>query len=457
VSDGGGGANLLAPAEVVRIARRLEECGFSAWAVGGAVRDALAGGHPEDWDLATSARPSDVQRIFRRTVPLGIDHGTVGVIARSGRMYEVTTFRRDVETFGRRARVAFADRLEDDLERRDFTINAVAWHPLTHELRDPHGGVRDLAGRVLRTVGDPQQRFAEDRLRVLRALRFAGRFGLRIEPTTWSALEASARQLGKLSAERVREELWKVLSGQREPSLSLELYATSGVLAALYPELEACREIYPEETGGVDLWRFLLRTVDAVSAARPLLRLTALLHGLGYTAPAPAGSLPAHDRAARGAACARELLRRLRSSNAHADRVTHLIAHHEPLPAADAPDPALRRWIRGVGRDYLNDLFRLAFARCRARAGDGDGARRLLQLHARAATLLRARPPLHPTDLPVTGADLRAAGLAPGPVYSRILDELLERVTDEPSLNERQKLLELVSELARRTDDAPRP
>src|SRR5690554_2547911 len=150
---------LGAPDDLVDIVRRRERAGHPAWAVGGAVRDALAGIEPEDWDVATAARPEDVRRIFPRTVPVGIEHGTVGVLSRSGRMYEVTTFRRDVETFGRKARVRFSDSLEDDLERRDFTINAVAWHPLTGEVRDPHGGMDDLRDRVLRTVGEPRERF----------------------------------------------------------------------------------------------------------------------------------------------------------------------------------------------------------------------------------------------------------------------------------------------------------
>ncbi|MBW3572347.1 MAG: CCA tRNA nucleotidyltransferase, partial [Gemmatimonadetes bacterium] len=211
--------DLHPPPEVPSIARTLRDAGFDTWAVGGAVRDALAGGRPGDWDLTTAARPGDVRRLFRRTVPVGIAHGTVGVLGRDGHLYEVTTFRRDVETDGRHARVIFADTVDDDLQRRDFTINAVAWHPLTHELRDPHGGVPDLREGILRTVGDPAERFREDRLRVLRALRFAGRFGLRIDGATWGAAREAAPELVHLSAERVREELLKVLRQVDPPSL----------------------------------------------------------------------------------------------------------------------------------------------------------------------------------------------------------------------------------------------
>src|SRR5690554_2631650 len=155
--------DLSPPRGVVRITRRLEGAGFPTWAVGGAVRDRVAGRPAGDWDLATRARPDQVRSLFRRTVPIGIEHGTVGVLD-GGHMYEVTTFRRDVETFGRHAVVEFADDVEEDLARRDFTINALAWHPLTGELLDPFHGRRDLHERRLRTVGAPGDRFAEDYL-----------------------------------------------------------------------------------------------------------------------------------------------------------------------------------------------------------------------------------------------------------------------------------------------------
>ncbi len=164
------------PDGFLAIAERLEAGGFEAWGVGGAIRDAHMGVDRADWDIATDARPAQVRGLFPRTVPLGIEHGTVGVIAGDGTMYEVTTFRRDVETDGRHAVVEFAESIDEDLSRRDFTINAVAWRPATGELRDPFRGLADLDRGVLRAVGDPEQRFAEDYLRVLRGLRFAGRY-----------------------------------------------------------------------------------------------------------------------------------------------------------------------------------------------------------------------------------------------------------------------------------------
>lgn len=447
-------AELRAPGEVRWIARTLEEAGFSTWAVGGAVRDALAGRPPGDWDLTTAARPKQVRRLFRRTVPVGIEHGTVGVLARSGRMYEVTTFRRDVETDGRHAVVRFSDTVEEDLARRDFTINAVAWHPLTGEVRDPHGGVGDLRAGVLRTVGDPAERFREDRLRVLRALRFAGRFGLEVDGETWEAAREAAPELPRLSAERVREELMKVLREVERPSDSLRLYEGTGALGVLYPELQTCVGA-PDGAGEGDVWSHLLAACDAVPRSRPLLRLAALLHDVGKPAvreETPDGvRFPRHAEA--GAALARTLMKRIKCSNAETDLVTHLVAQHADLPSADAPGPEIRRWLRRVGPEHVPDLLRLRIADARARFGAEAAVRTELAAFARRARAeLRTRPPLSIGDLAIGGAELRALGIPPGPRYGEILRELLERVTDDPSLNRRERLEGMATEKPRPSD-----
>lgn len=435
--------DLAPPEEVVRIARRLEEAGFSTWTVGGAVRDALGGHHGArgDWDLTTAARPGQVQRLFKRTVPVGVAHGTVGVLGKDGTMYEVTTFRRDVETDGRHAKVSFSDSVEEDLQRRDFTINAVAWHPLTHELRDPHGGLPDLRARVLRTVGEARERFREDRLRVLRALRFAGRFGLRIDPATWEAARESAPELPHLSAERVREELMKVLREVERPSDSLRLYEASGALAALYPELQACVGV---DDGSEDVWTHLLRTADALPRERDALRLAALLHDVGKpVVRADGGGFP--DHAAAGAARVFEVMRRLKFSNAERDRAAHLVAQHEDLPSSEAPDAELRRWLRRVGRPYLRDLLRLEVADARGRAEPDEARlREAAALRRRVEALERAGAALEIGDLAIGGNDLRALGIPPGPAMGEVLRDLLEAVTDDPSLNTPEALAALV-------------
>lgn len=434
----------LEPPDAVRsIARKLEAAGYETWAVGGAVRDRVAGQPAGDWDLATRATPEDVMRVFRRTAPIGVRHGTVGVL-RGSEMYEVTTFRRDVETFGRHAVVEYADGIEEDLSRRDFTINALAWHPLTGELLDPHGGAADLRDRRLRTVGDAGERFSEDYLRVLRALRFAGQLDLEIEAATWTALVAAVSELDRLSAERVREELFKVMSQVRRASRSLELYHRAGVLASLYPELDAVTGEPPDQRGA--LWDRTLRAVDAVPASRPLLRVATLLHAVGMP--------PARTRDLRGgwrytghevlgATRARQIMERLKASNADIEWVGRLVRHQPELFPPDAPDPVVRRWLRHVGPDLVPDLFRVRFALYRAEhpAGRPDD---LLQRWATVRRVLRQRPALATGDLAIGGDDLKELGLEPGPRFGEILESLLDRVIGDPDLNNRDALIRLV-------------
>lgn len=439
---------LAAPAAVSDIARRLEDAGHPTWAVGGAVRDAAAGLPGGDWDLATRARPAEVRRLFRRTVPVGIEHGTVGVLGADGVLYEVTTFRRDVETTGRHAVIAFADRLEDDLARRDFTFNALAWHPLTGELRDPYDGLRDLEVGVLRTVGDPVERFAEDYLRVLRGLRFAGHFPLSVVPDTWVALVAAVPRLPELSAERIKEELWKVLGKTRRASASLSLYAASGALAVLYPELEAVVGLETELGGAALPWSETLASVDALPPTRPLLRAAALLHRTGWpearTRDLRGGwRFTGHEPAA--ARIAEAVLRRLRASNAETDGIRRLVALQSDLFPPDSGGAAVRRWLARVGPDHVPDVFRLRLALWRgAHPAGGPPPGDLLERWRAARLVLRSQPPLRLADLAVGGEELKALGLEPGPRFGEILASLLERVLEDPSLNRRDVLVELV-------------
>ena len=425
-----------APDSVRWVIRRLERAGFETWAVGGIVRDALAGRPAEvdDWDLATRARPQQVRRVFRRVVPIGVDHGTVGVLTREG-MYEVTTFRRDVETFGRRATVEFADDIEEDLARRDFTINAIAWHPLRRELRDPFGGTEDLAAGILRTVGDARTRFAEDFLRILRALRFAGRFALAIEPDTWFALCAHRQHLADLSPERVREELTKIL-GSARPSRALSLYAASGVLPILYPELARC--LNRRADGQADSWSAALQMVDIISRRYPLARLACLLGGIGMPSPGVDGELPPKERAGMRAAA---LMERLRYSRADIEGVSALVRTVAAGPETGA-GPALRRWLRQTRRVDRRHLFRIWISRARLEAGRAtrDPERAVLSRWKAVRAELAMDPPLTLADLALSGRDLIDMGMRPGPGIGDVLAHLLDLVLDDPALNRRSIL-----------------
>lgn len=421
----GEGLELAPPEAFTEIAETLESRGFQAWAVGGAVRDALQGGSRADWDLATDARPGDVQRVFRRTVPVGIEHGTVGVLGSDDVLYEVTTFRRDVETDGRHAVVEFSDSLEEDLARRDFTINALAWRPSTGELRDPYDGRRDLAEGRLRAVGDPATRFAEDYLRVLRGLRFAGRYRMEIEEPTRRALAAAAPRTDELSAERIREELMKVMA-DREPSDALRLYREFGVLEVWYPELA-------EAAAGDPRSELHLGAVDAIIPERPLLRVTRWL-------------VPVAEAGEERGERSEGLLERLKFSNRARDRVVALLRHYGRLPAPTDSDAQIRTWLAEVGRERVRDLFRLHLATVRAHGAE-ERARMVVHLWRRVHGELLAGAPLDVTDLAVSGRDLLDLGVQEGPFVGILLDELHAQVLENPGLNDRESLVELAEEL----------
>jgi tRNA nucleotidyltransferase (CCA-adding enzyme) len=412
------------PAALLQIAERLESAGCQAWAVGGAIRDAILERPRADWDLATDARPEEVLQMFRRTVPLGVDHGTVGVLGQDDSMYEVTTFRLDVETDGRHAVVEFATEIEDDLARRDFTINSIAWRPTTQELRDPYHGIEDLKAGVLRAVGEPSIRFAEDYLRVLRACRFAGAYDLTIEPETLSALRAAVVYLDRLSAERVREEMLKVLSAE-VPSRSLGMYAAFGALEAWYPEIAP--------TGSGHGWDQALEAIDALKPHRTFLRVVRLLLCAGGD----------EDEVAERAEA---LLRRLKFSNAEIGRAVHLVAHYQPLVHPADGSASIREWLYTVETEFSRDLFRLHFAAARS-AGSDDGQRALVYTWGRVHGEIVERSPVTVGQLAVDGTDLLALGLPSGPLIGLMLEELLAQVMEAPERNDRDLLLESAREL----------
>src|SRR5690348_6762798 len=339
---------LLNPPELVlEIARTLEKSGFEAWCGGGAVRDAILG-HPHlDWDLATSATPEEVRGVFgkRRTIPVGIQFGTVGVLDDGGTLHEVTTFRRDVRTDGRHAEVEFGASLEEDLARRDFTINAIAYSPSRDELRDPFDGRGDLRRQLLRAVGKADERMREDRLRALRAIRFAARFGFAIEPATLEAIRRSAPYMNRLSAERVQQELQKTMEQVRRPARAFALWKATGVLGTVVPALAATEDATIEA----------LDCVPLPTGAKPhrLFERVALLF------------VPLGESAARAS------LTDLRFSRNEARRISEIARIWskvaEPMARALASGKApsdvdVREWLADIGRLNLVAFMRVAVA-----------------------------------------------------------------------------------------------
>ncbi|HKC47526.1 MAG TPA: hypothetical protein VKB63_07990 [Gemmatimonadales bacterium] len=386
------------PREVLNIARRLEETGYETWCVGGAVRDNLLHLENHDFDLTTAATPDVVQQTFRRTVPIGIEHGTVAVLDSERRPHEVTTFRKDVQTDGRHAQVAFGVSLTDDLARRDFTINAIAYHPLRHEWRDPFNGAHDLDRKLIRAVGDPNWRFQEDYLRILRALRFSARFDFRIHSQTWEAAQANAQGLAQLSAERVRDEWFKGIATARKVSKLVTLWRDAGAARIWLPEI---RGAAAELRGAVDKLPRDPVLVSSLLASDPASLLTRLK-------------------------CANKDIERGRAIREWRER------YPDPKKLAD-----VRRWLSAVG-GAVDDLLALLLAIVPRSP-----------LPAVVESIRAARDPLSLKDLAVGGDDLIAAGVRPGPDIGEMLGRLLGEVLEDPRRNQRERLLERVRDIGR--------
>ena len=420
----------------------LVAAGHAAYVVGGSLRDALLGRLPADWDLATDARPGRLVALF----PGAVYENRFGTVAvrREAEVFEVTTFRLEHEyaDFRRPHRVEFGSTIEADLARRDFTVNAMAWGRRpgdpANALVDPFGGRGDLATRTLRAVGDPDARFREDALRMVRAVRLAATLGFDVEPATLAAITANASLAGHLSWERIGAELEKLLAAPH-PSVGLRLAEETGLLAVISPELAAQRGIPQRKVAGEDLWEHTLRTVDAAPAERHVVRLAALLHDIGKPAVLEGGRFPHHETV--GAELAAELLRRLRYPRTAAGEVVHLVRHHMFPVDPGATDAAIRRFIMRIGPDRIDALFALR------RADDlGSGMTPddpdTVAFRERVLRELHAASPLDRHALAVNGRDLMAElGLAPGPRLGHVIDELLDRVVADPGLNERGSLL----------------
>jgi tRNA nucleotidyltransferase (CCA-adding enzyme) len=453
-AGGGVPATLDPPDSVLEIAARLEGAGFETWCVGGAVRDALAGHPHSDWDLATAATPEQVMHLFRRrTIPVGVAHGTVGVLDPAGVMHEVTTFRRDIRTDGRHAEVEFGASLDEDLARRDFTVNAIAYSPSRRVLHDPFDGRGDLRRHVLRAVGTPADRMREDRLRALRALRFAARFDFEIDPATWDAIVASAAHLSRLSAERVKEELTKTMVQVARPSRAVALWRDSGALAALIPGLAALDAVtvasidcLPQPGRSIDGGAPGAARATARADARRLARLAAL-----FLAVAPDD--------------ARQALKALRFSNADAEWIASLAAGWQAVgpeieralraSGGAVTDGAIRQWVAAVGRTRIASLLRIASARWGALRATGAPApvpQSIAALYRRAVTSAY-RDAVNLADLAIDGDDLIRAGIAPGRQIGEILRDLLAAVLADPAQNTRAHLLALAARQVARTGE----
>ena len=425
--------NIPAPAE--EALRALEAAGFEGFLVGGCVRDLLRGDAPNDWDITTNALPQQVEAVFSgaRVIETGLKHGTVTVL-QDGMPLEITTYRIDRGYSDSRHpdRVEFSARLEDDLSRRDFTVNAMAWSP-TRGLVDCCGGREDLRAGVLRCVGDPMARFSEDALRILRLLRFSARLGFAVEEKTAAAALALREKLRLVSAERIQKELTGLLCAPDSARVLTEFF---DILTVPLPELLPCHgfeQHHPRHA--YDVWTHCVKTAQAVPAT-PALRWAALLHDVGkpdcFTLDAE-GVGHFYGHAKRSVVLAEQILDRLRFDRRTEDRILRLIEAHD-LPLQYPPEQEERAVRRLLGRLGEEEFFLLLALKRADTVGQGVPHPTRLELfshiEALARALLSAHTCLTLRELAVSGDDLLALGMQEGPAVGEMLHRLLEAVTD---------------------------
>ncbi|MDR1301060.1 MAG: HD domain-containing protein [Treponema sp.] len=429
--------------------------GKQVFLVGGAVRDLLRGEKAQDWDLATDALPQEVISLFARVIPTGIKHGTVTVHFK-GRSLEVTTYRTESGYHdGRRPdQVMYTSRIEEDLSRRDFTMNAIALPLPQGPLVDPFNGIADIRSKRIRCVGNPQARFAEDGLRPVRAVRFASQMGFEVEDATLAAIPHALSTTAKVSPERIRDELDKILAAP-QPSRAFLLMEKTGLLELLLPELALCRNIEQKGFHRFDVLDHSLLACDAAAQeqAPKLVRVAALLHDIGKPATRawdPGGVWTFYQHEQVSAALSRDLLTRLRYPNGVIDGTVHLVREHMFHYEANWTDGAVRRFIIRVGEENLSNLYQLRRADAYATAGKALPWDFLVPLITRVDAVLAESRALSLKDLPVSGKDLKVIGIQPGPIMGIILSQLLEAVVEDPALNTKEKLLEIAGNLKQR-------
>lgn len=434
------------PEKAKQIISALTEAGFEAYVVGGCVRDAILGREAADWDITTNARPEQVKALFPRTLDTGLQHGTVTVmLGKEG--FEVTTYRIDGEYLDGRhpERVIFTPSLLEDLKRRDFTINAMAYND-REGLVDAFDGLSDLREKRIRCVGDPRERFTEDALRILRAVRFSAQLDFMVEEETRRALTEFAPRLSKVSAERIQTEVLKLLLSPR-PEAWREVYET-GISAVILPEFDVCMRTpqnHPYHCYSVG--EHILHTLPEVGAEKTL-RLAALFHDIGKpltrtTDEAGVDHFFGHQEA--GAELTNKILRRLKFDNDTRRLVVRLVRVHDDLQA-EATKRNVRRAVYRIGPDIFPAYLKIRRADILAQALEvrEEALERLSRIEELYEQILAERSCLTLKDLAVTGKDLIEAGISPGPVLGETLNGLLEFVVENPEQNTKESLLKRI-------------
>lgn len=434
-----------APISVMKIIETLEQAGFEAYAVGGCVRDSLLGRNPSDWDITTSARPEQVKALFSHTIDTGIRHGTVTVMLEHVG-YEVTTYRIDGEYEDSRhpKEVIFTPLLTEDLKRRDFTINAMAWNPRAGII-DEFGGMEDLDEGIIRCVGSPEERFSEDALRMMRAVRFSAQLGYEIEPATKDAIRKLAPNLTHVSAERIQVELVKLVESMHPDYLRVA-YET-GITRVVLPEFDLCMETEQHNPHHCyTVGEHMLHSMLAVSSNR-YLRLAMLLHDIAKPEKKKTdeqGIDHFHGHQEASEEMAKVILRRLKFDNETIRIVSRLIGFHDYRFPAERR--SVRRAVWKVGEDLFPMLLQVKEADTMAQSlyERAEKLEWIAKVEKLYREILKDRECLSLKDLAVTGRDLIRAGCAPGPELGRILNEMLQDVLEHPEHNNKEYLLQSI-------------
>lgn len=435
------------PDSVQFIIHTIEEAGFEAYAVGGCVRDSILGREPDDWDITTSAKPEDVKRLFRHTVDTGIQHGTVTVLVKR-ECFEVTTYRIDGEYEDSRhpKEVNFTPLLSEDLRRRDFTINAMAYNDKSG-IVDLFGGREDLKNGIIRCVGEPRERFTEDALRIMRAVRFSAQLGYEIEAETKEAIKELAHTLERISVERIQVELVKLLVSEH-PEYVLKLYEM-GLTKIFLPEFDAMMETTQNNPHHMySVGEHTIKSLQYVSRDK-LLRLAMLLHDIAkpITKSTDAQGVDHfYEHEPQGSALAKKILRRLRFDNETIDRVSLLVMYHDYGNSVHATPVFTRKFINKVQAKNFPLLLEIKKADVMAQSSykREEKLEKLESLRASYEEVIREGMCINLKSLAVTGSDLIEAGMKPGKELGQTLNDLLEVVLEDPDMNNKDSLMELV-------------
>lgn len=434
--------------------------GYKAYLVGGAVRDMLMGKEPHDWDVTTDATPEQVMSIFRKVIPTGIAHGTVTVHFMKNEI-EVTTFRTESDySDGRHPdKVEYTGNIEEDLSRRDFTINAIASYLGDGTITDPFHGRDDIKRKIIRTVGNPLERFSEDGLRPVRAVRFSAQLGFEIERETLKAISEPEilKKTSGISLERFRDELLKLMKAEK-PSAGLKLMEESGILDIFIPEFKKCRGCIQGDFRGYhqfDVLDHLFYACDGAPASKQNVRLAALFHDIGKpdvkrVIPTPQGDqFTFYNHEAKSQQITKEILFRLKFSNAEIANICHLVVNHMFNYTQDWTDAAVRRFLAKIQAENLEDLYDLRLAdiygmnNSPVRGQDSRTIALLNELKDRISKETEKNSVLSLKQLAVNGKDLIKNGISAGKDLGFVLNQLLETVLEDPTQNEKEQLIKI--------------